>query len=131
MIALDTNVLLRYLVKDDEVQSSRSAALINGCADRGEKMFLSHIVLCELTWVLKAAYSVPKADLVELLSALVRGAQFVVEDPDLAGRALRRYQKGGADFPDYLIAERAGHAGCDQIATFDKQLLEEDDFVRP
>lgn len=131
MIALDTNVLLRYLLKDDEEQTPRAVAFIRGTADRDEKLFLSHVVLCEVTWVLKAACSLPKPDIVEVLKNLIRTAQFVVEEPDLAARALNRYEVGRADFADYIIAERSNEAGCEQVATFDKKLLKEDGFIRP
>ena len=48
MIGLDTNVLVRYLVEDDEEQAARAAAFIEGISDRGEKLYVPHVVLCEL-----------------------------------------------------------------------------------
>ncbi len=131
MIALDTNVLVRYLMMDDPEQSRRAAAFIDGIADAGDRMYVSHVVLCEVSWVLGRAYRMSKANLVSALSAMARTAQFTVEDPDIAGRALRRYQSGGADFADYLIAERARAAGCERLATFDRKLLAEDGFIQP
>jgi predicted nucleic-acid-binding protein len=131
VIALDTNVLVRYLLLDDETQSPRAAALINGSAARGEKMFVSHVVLCEVTWVLRTAASLTRDEVAAALTGMIRTAQFVVEDPDIANRALHRYEAGGADFADYLIAERAAAAGFDQVVTFDKKLLKESGFIRP
>jgi predicted nucleic-acid-binding protein len=131
VIALDTNVLVRYLVADDEEQAARAAALIEDTAGRGDAMFISNVVVCELVWVLGRAYRLPKPRLVEAVANVVRTAQFVVEDADLVGRALYRYRDGGADFADYLIAEAAAAAGCVQVATFDKRLLREDGFTSP
>ena len=131
MIALDTNVLVRYLMDDDEEQSPRARSFIESAADRRARMFVSHIVLCEMTWVLATAYRVPKIARVEALRDVIRTAQFVIEDPDLAARALHRYEHGRADFADYLIAERSTAAGCEHVATFDRQLLAEPGFLVP
>lgn len=131
MIGLDTNVLVRYLVEDDEEQSNRAVAFIESTADRGDRLFLAHLVLCELVWVLEVAYGRSREDIVRALTAILRTAQFVVDDPDVAHRALARFEDGAADFADYVIAELAGAAGCQRIATFDDELLEEESFFRP
>lgn len=131
MIGLDTNVLVRYLMADDAAQARRVEALVDAAAERGEPMFVSHVVLCELTWVLAVVLRLPKAALVEALTDVLRTSQFVIEAPDLASRALRRYERGKADFADYVIAERAAEAGCDRVATFDGRLLEEEHFIAP
>ncbi|MFT5430985.1 MAG: putative nucleic-acid-binding protein, partial [Myxococcota bacterium] len=117
--------------KDDQKQARRAVSLIREASERGERMFLGHIVLCEITWVLIAGYSLPKKDVIEVLSQLLRTAQFEVEAADLASRALSRYEHGAADFADYLIAERAATSGYDQVATFDRKLLREAGFVKP
>lgn len=131
MMALDTNVLVRYLTADDEAQAPRAKALIEGAADRGEPMYVSHVVLCELVWVLTAAFGLEKDALVDVLTDIIRTAQFAIEEPDLAARALRRFEHGAADFADYVVAERAADAGCDRVATFDRKLLAEAGFVEP
>lgn len=131
MIGLDTNVLVRYLMDDDEEQSPRAKALIDSAAERGEPLFISHVVLCEMTWVLGSVFRLPKDALVEALSDVVRTAQFVVEEPDIAARALSRYASGRADFADYVIAERSNQAGGELVATFDRKLLREGGFVSP
>lgn len=131
MIGLDTNVLVRYLVEDDEEQALRAAELIEGAADRGDELFLAHIVLCELVWVLGAAYRRSREEIAVALTAILRTAQFVVEDVDLAHRALARFVEERGDFADYLVAERAAEAGCDAVATFDDKLLDAAGFIRP
>lgn len=131
MIGLDTNVLVRYLVEDDEQQAARAAALIEEAVQRGEKLFVASIVLCEIAWVLKAAYGRPKDDIAQVLGAILRTAQFVIQDIELAYRALACYKNGPADFADYLVAEHAVEAGCEKLATFDKKLLKDERFVEP
>ena len=131
MIGLDTNVLVRYLTEDDPGQARRAAMLLEGVTGSEERLFVSHIVLCELTWVLRGAYGRPKQDVVRALEGLISSAQLLVEDSALAHRALERYRYGKADFADYVVAERAWAAGCSEIATFDRKLLGEDGFVAP
>lgn len=131
MIALDTNVLVRYLAEDHPNQSARAAALIEGAIARRRRLFVAHVVLCELVWVLRRAYHRTRPDVVALLEGLLASAQIVVEAPELAHQALARYAVGRADFADYLIAERAAAAGCGSVATFDKALLGEDGFLEP
>ncbi len=56
MIGLDTNVLIRYLVEDEPEQARQAVALIEGTVDTEERLFVPHIVLCEVAWVLGSAY---------------------------------------------------------------------------
>lgn len=129
MIALDTNVLVRYLVADDPKQSSAAVQLINRCADKGESIFISQLVLCELVWVLSYAYDFARKEIAALLNDLRRAAQLEIENPDQVGRALERYGSSRGDFADYLIAERAVAHGCTSIATFDRALRSDPRFV--
>ncbi len=129
MIALDTNVVVRYLMQDDVDQSARAAAFIDGAADSGDTMYVPLVVLCEVAWVLRRAYRLDKADLIAALSGVLRAASFEVEAADAAYRALRRYAAGAADFADYVIVERANDAGCVGVATFDAKLLREQGAV--
>jgi len=119
---LDTNVLVRYLTEDDPVQARRAAAWIATAVARGERCFISAIVLCELAWVLRAAYRVSKADLLVTLDRVLATSQFVVDDKDLVRAAVEAYRAGRAEFADYLIGEIHREAGCDRTATFDRRL---------
>ena len=131
MIGLDTNVLIRYLVEDDEEQAASAAALIEGVAQRGEKLFVAQIVLCETVWVLRSAYGRDRPDIAKALGAVLRTAQFVIQETELVHRALASYARGPADFADYLVAEQAVDAGCERVATFDKRLALDGRFFEP
>lgn len=119
MIGLDTNVLVRYLVQDDPDQSALASAVIEDL-DEGRRGFLSLVVLVELHWVLRRAYGVGAAEVLDVLDRLLRARELLVQDADLVRRAWRR-AKGGADFPDALIAELGDAAGCEVTVTFDQQ----------
>ena len=122
MTGLDTNVLVRYLTDDDPVQSRRAADLITTVTTRGNRCFVSAIVLCEMAWVLRGLYEVSKADLVETLERMLATTQFVVGDKDLVRRALAAYRAGRADFADYVIGELHAGEGCAKTVTFDRRL---------
>lgn len=131
MIAVDTNVLVRYLTQDDPRQSAEASGFIDGVVGRGEMLFVSQIVLCELVWVLSYAYDVRRAEIAAILHQLRRASHVVVESPDEVQRAAESYEHGKGDFSDYLIAERAATQGCSPIVTFDRALLSDTRFTRP
>ena len=131
MVALDAPLLLRYLLADCEGEYGRAAAFIHNAADEGVRMYLLHQVLCDLSRELESTYSLSRRDIARGLHDLLCTAQFVVEGPELARRALDRYRSGGADFASYLLWEQAEHAGCDAVVTFEVALLEESGFVEP
>ena len=131
MIALDTNVLIRFLVEDDEAQSRRATKLIEGAVARDEQLFVSDIVMCETVWVLSSAYGFSRDEIVDALSQLLRARSVVFNSADSIARALDAYRKEKGDFADYLIREHARSAGADTVATFAGALLEESGFSKP
>lgn len=131
MIALDTNVLVRFLVEDDEQQSRRATRLIERAIEGDEQLFISDIVMCETVWVLSSAYRFSRAEIVQALSGLLRARAAVFTSGDRLARALDAYAKGKGDFADYLIREHARAAGADTVATFDRSLLKERGFTKP
>jgi predicted nucleic-acid-binding protein len=131
MIALDTNVLVRFLVRDDEKQSRKAKKLIEGVVARGEQLFISDIVMCETVWVLLSAYRFTRAEIVHALAALVRARNVVFSSNDQLARALDAYRRGKGDFADYLIREHARAAGAEVVATFDRALLAEKSYTSP
>ena len=122
MKGLDTNVLVRYLTEDDPRQARRAAAWIATAVARGDRCFISLVVLCELAWVLRGAYRISKADLLLTLDRLLATTQFVIGEKDIVRAAVEAYRTGQADFADYLIGEVHRDAGCDRTATFDRRL---------
>jgi predicted nucleic-acid-binding protein len=121
VIGLDSNVLVRYLTQDDPLQSRKADELIEQALSAGEPLYLNHIVLCELSWVLGRAYGYDSAELAETIEAILAAAQFVFEDKDLLWQALAAFRASGADFADCVIAARNASAGCVKTLTFDKR----------
>jgi predicted nucleic-acid-binding protein len=131
VIALDTNVLVRFLVEDDKAQSAKAAKLVARAVSEDEPLFISEIVVCETVWVLQAAYRVPKADIGAILGRLFMAAHLRFTDVDRLSRALDAFISGKGDYADYLIREDARAQGCEKVSTFDRVLLKEKDFTAP
>ena len=131
MIGLDTNVLVRYLVEDDEAQSRRASKLIEKAVSEGEELFISDVVMCETVWVLSSAYRFSRPEIVDVLGNLLRARSVVFTSTDRLFRSLDAFRKGKGDFADYLIRELAKAAGAETVATFDRKLLKEPGFSKP
>lgn len=122
MTGLDTNVLVRYFVKDDKKQGDRAASFIRKTIDSGESCYINYIVLCELVWVLESAYRFKKYEIVDVLEKLLITKQFEIEAKDTVRQALNEYKQGKSDLSDYLIGWLNRSKGCDSTATFDRDL---------
>ena len=120
MIGLDTNVLVRYLVQDEPVQAKKANALIDRSAAQDSAMFINHVVMCELAWVLGRGYGYARADLAELIEKILLGRQFEIEKKDLVWAALTDFNTSRADFADCLIGVTNVMAGCESTLTFDR-----------
>ncbi|MGC3872192.1 PIN domain-containing protein [Halomonas sp. GXIMD04776] len=106
MIAIDTNVLLRYLLQDNEAQARRATALIQG----GTLVLMTDIVLVETLWTLKGKkYRAGKQALVDAIESLLQEPTLTFEDDETVWQALQDYRQTNADFPDALIARKAAY----------------------
>ena len=128
MIALDANVLVRFLVEDDAAQTARARRLLQEAIDRDRVCFVSEVVVCEVVWVLTSRYRFPKERVVEVLSQLLRARPLRFAAPERVARALEAFASAGGDFADYLIREQAKAAGFEVVATFDRALRHDAGF---
>ena len=118
MIALDTNVLVRYMMQDDPKQSSRATRLIEALTGEAPG-FVPVVALVEVVWVLSGSYGLDRVQVSEALEGLLRSRELRLDRADLVTQALRRFSAGGADFADCLIERSAAGAGCTDTMTFD------------
>lgn len=124
MIAFDTNVFVRILVGDDPAQTKKAERAFVEHAN-GDGVVLSLIVLCEIAWVLSAAYSWDRVTIHERLQRLVRTRGVVVEELETVEAALEGYGAGKADLADYIIAGHVRGLGH-ELLTFDRKLAREE-----
>lgn len=116
MIALDTNVLVRYLVRDDPRQAKIAARLVQKLTTE-RPGYISSPVVVELAWVLRKGYGLEPAPIVAALAKLLEMPNLVVEDEDAVRLAT---ESDHGDFVDRLIHFIGKHAGCETTATFDR-----------
>jgi len=125
MRAVDTNVLVRLLARDDPKQAARSEEFIATGA------WVSHIVLVECMWVLESIYDRTPKQIATAVEMLLSHESLTVQDLDVVGRALesfRAWPKVG--FSDCLIVEVARKAGHTPLGTFDRNLAKIDGTER-
>lgn len=129
MLGLDTNVLIRYLVRDDQPQFEKARRLIKRESGRGKPVLISLLVLLETEWVLRSRYELPKAEIFAAFSALLDVADLAFEDEPSVEHALYTWKNSGADFTDCLIEARNLRLGCEATVTFDGKALKLPGFV--
>lgn len=112
MRAIDTNIVVRYLVGDDPRQAARARATV----DEGS-VFVSTTVLLEADWVLRSVYELAAKEVAAALRAFSGLPGVTVESPDLLVEALDRAERG-MDLADALHLGAAAH--CETMLTFDR-----------
>lgn len=131
MIGIDTNVLVRFLVRDDEAQFERARKLIRREASGDEPVMVSQLVLLEAEWVLRSRYSLKKSAIVAVLSGLLDAADLRIEEEASVERALYVWKDSPAEFADCLISARYQTLGCRATASFDARALRLPGFISP
>lgn len=126
MPALDTNVLVRYIVQDDEAQLVAARRLIRKCVAEGQTLFIPVTVTLELEWVLRASFEYDKDEVLDALSSLFSAAELSFESERALEVALQLYRTGAADFADCLHIALAAQAGESPLWTFDKRACKVD-----
>lgn len=131
MIGLDTNILVRFLVRDDQAQHESVVAALRRRTQAGETFFVGDVVLAEVAWVLTSRYRCGRDELAAVVRQLTEAEELVFESTERVVRALRAYQHGRAGFADCLIGSRPNDGGCATVLTFDRALPAEAGFESP
>lgn len=118
MIGVDTNVLLRVIVRDDEAQYQVAHAFFSARSP-DNPAYICLVVLIEFAWSLSRSYRYPPQDVIEAVRRLHAATDVVLEDQDIVDDALAMIGPGD-DLPDLLIALGNVAAGCSRTVTFDR-----------
>jgi predicted nucleic-acid-binding protein len=121
MLGLDSNVLVRYLVRDDPVQFEKAERLITREARAGRAPLVSQLVLLETEWVLRSRYGLAKTEILRALNVLLDAGDLCVEDESSVEQAIYVWKESAAEFADCLIGARHRQLGCRATATFDRR----------
>ena len=117
MRAIDTNVLVRLITRDEPRQT---AAADNFVADGA---WVSHLVFAETIWVLESVYEIKRTGIGLAVELLLAHEQLVIQDADVVSAALKRFRhKPAIGFSDCLLLETAGKTGHLPLGTFDRNL---------
>ena len=120
MFALDTNVLVRLLTRDDERQAEKVRVLFERHADQDAAFFVSDVVLAELAWTLERTYDFDRETVGSAFKALADNATLAFESREILRAAQLTFETTKAGFADCLIAAQSKAAGCSALLTFDK-----------
>ncbi len=129
MKGIDTNVLVRYLVQDDAAQVRAANHFIETVCTEEDPGFISHVVLCEITWVLESNYHQARDKIAGVIELLLQVGNIEVMSPDVVWRALEDFRQSNADFADHLVARSHEACGCNTTVTFDKKAAKQTGFT--
>lgn len=129
MLGVDTNVLVRFLIRDDEAQFEKARRLIKREVAAGRRVFVSQLVLLETEWVLRSRYSLSKSQIIDAISGLLDASDIRFEDEPAIEEALFIWKDTTADFADCLIGSQNRRLGCRATATLDAKASKLPGFI--
>ena len=118
MIAVDTNIFVRFLVDDDTAPSQ--VLLARTAIKKAKKIFVPQLVQAETVWVLKSAYNFNKRDILQVLQRMSEHGAIVLQYEISFANALMAYAEYNVGFSDCLILEESKQVDC-KLITFDKK----------
>ncbi len=121
MRALDTNVLVRFLVGDDERQAKKVYMIFKQAEKEKEQFFVPLIVILELLWVLESAYDVTRQEILEAIGELILMPVLKIESLEIVHQFIKSARKSSFDLSELLIGNVSRTSGCDKVLTFDKK----------
>ncbi len=121
MIALDTNILVRFLVRDDEKQAQAVYARFKQAEVSREVLFVSALVVLETLWVLESAYEKSRLEILDAFDEMKSMPILEFEKTQAIQRWVDEGRTCNADLSDLLIAMMSQDYGCSGVITFDKK----------
>ena len=119
MRGLDTNVLVRYLLRDDRHQSDLARQAIEKALAAGEPMLVGTMALLEAEWVLRSGAGLSKGEIILLFKQLLEARDVVFENEAVVEQALYTFENGNVEFADCLLIAQYQYLGCSSMLTFD------------
>jgi len=119
VIGLDSNVLIRFVTQDDDIQYKKAAKLIRHAEP--QSLCITLPVVLECYWVLERLYKLTKEQLLQFLKMLASSKQYYIPHKEQLYKSILRYEQGAAQFSDALIVVLCNEEGCESVLTFDKK----------
>lgn len=121
MVALDTNILVRFLVADDEVQTQKVYAIFKQAETEKTQLFISQLILLETIWVLESAYKRSREEIINAIENLILVPFLKFEKHNAIQHFISASKSSDYDLSDLLIAYTAKYEKCNAVLTFDKK----------
>ena len=125
MIALDTNVLVRFVAQDDPDQGRLVTELFQGLTAE-DPAFICRETVLELVWVLGETYGYSRSDIARVLEMLLASRELEVENSDALGAIVGLYEARGFDFADLMIRQISHARRAASLVTFDRRAAQLD-----
>lgn len=120
MTGLDTNILVRFITRDDVAQSRRADEIFANLT-QDEPGFISIVVMAELAWVLERTYDYSNVEIASAIERMLQIEVLQIEREQEALTAMIALKRGRCSFADALIGELGLRAGCSHTVTFDRK----------
>ncbi len=121
MKGVDTNILIRFLIGDDEQQAKKVYKIFKKVESEKKELFVPMLVVLELIWVLESAYEISRDEILDSIGDLLLMPILKFENQSALQQFILSAQGSRYDLPDLLIAHSAKINGCETVLTFDKK----------
>ncbi len=122
MKGVDTNILVRFLIGDDELQAKKAYKIFKKAESNRDELFVPLLVVLELIWVLDSVYDITRTEILDSISELLMMPILEFEHKSVLQQFTLSAQTNKYDLADLLIAYSAKLQGCDTVLTFDKKV---------
>ena len=129
MIAIDTNILVRYITQDNLQQAEAAENLLAIYNNKPQSIFINNIVLCEFVWVLEKGYKYTQQQISSTIRIILSTEEFAFEYHNVLWLALEEYELKNTDFSDSLISKLNHNLGYKQTFSFDKSAIKNNLFT--
>ena len=121
MVGLDTNVIVRFLLRDDRRQAVAARAAIEEAIGSGEPVVVSLVTLAETEWVLRSNAKRSKSEVLSIFKQLLEARELLFEFEETVEEAIFSYEQSKADFAECLMLAQYRRMGCSAMLTFDNR----------
>jgi len=121
MKGIDTNILVRFLVGDDELQAKKVYTIFKNSEANQSELFVPLLVILELVWVLGSVYKIKRNDIIDSISDLLLMPILKFEQQSALQQFIYAAPKSSHDLSDLIIAHSAKEQGCKTVMTFDRK----------
>lgn len=121
MKGIDTNILVRFLVGDDELQAEKVYNIFKKAEANKNELFVPLLVILELIWVLESVYQIQRKEIIDSISDLILMPILKFEQQTALQKLIYAAPKNTYGLSDLIIAHSAKEQGCEKVMTFDKK----------